>query len=521
MKTNSSVIKLILGLILLAFFAAAGFAQNAEKAGLEKDFPVLSKRAEAEAADFVMAIDRSGSMRGFWAEVKNSLIAFLDSVPDGDYVSVLAFGVGAENLVTPRPLNAETRRELIREISALEEPKDGWTDIGKGLEKTLDELNRPNGNRLKFVFLFTDFAHDPPRDSAFHGKSNPTDDVWQQLASRRANEQSKNIIQSFALLLPLDASVGRDLKLGKAVFPALEQINVSRGTLLPWFERRKAEIARQKLQSVVGEAVERPPLKFRAIAEKGGKLFAEFDLDKDRIVETREFNSVKIENINFGALADRLTAESETPQKFAVENAENPVISVPLARINDLNSFWAWSETAEISFELKAVQMLEPADEIKRLNLSPAPEFAVNVSEAEVSASGGYLALWHVLAAVFLVLIILFFILRRFRPEYLSGSISVIGEVPQTLRKSEKRQVFEVGSTDEKKGIVVENAGWTLIFEAFAPPKRPRGIYVSVKGNPTSAVLKLKGKETILGERPTPISRGAEIEIENTQIWFN
>ncbi len=514
--------KIIFCCLCLIFGFPFVFSQNNDRIELERDFPVLSKRADAQSADFVMAIDRSGSMKTFWPVVRKSLGTFLESVPDGDYVSVVAFGTDAGNLVTPRPLNRETRQELLAEIEALPDPADGSTDLGRGLEKTLDELNRPNGKRLKFVFLFTDFVHEPARESPYFNKTAPEDGVWKGLATRRANEQNRNIVQSYALLLPLGGNVGRDLKLGEAVFPGMERVNVSRETLLPWFERRKAEIARDKLRGVVADSVRRVPLKLHSVEREGDEIVARFAPAGERIVETSEIAGLKVENADFGELAEHLTPADLTDRKFVFSDGEEKQVSIPVARIRDSGSLWAWSEEAEISFDLSGTESLAPADEIKRLNLPTAPVFTIGVEKAKVEAGGGFLAWWHLLVAGLLVLLVLAAVVRYYRKEYIVGQINVVGEDQKNLRTADKCRRFEVGRTEQKDGIAIKGVEWTLLFEALSPPKRSRGVYVSVAGQPLSAAMKSsKGKEVILGSRPQPITRGAEITIDDTIIWFN
>jgi hypothetical protein len=261
-----------------------GRAQGA--AATMRDFPILTQRVKLQqAADFVIALDASGSMRPFWPTVQQALATFIEAIPDGDYLSLITFGTQASYATTPSPINASTRVDFVAAASRLSTPTDKNTDIGRAVEKALGELNRPSGNRLKFVFFLSDFKHDPSKDSSYYGKMSTADAVWRRLAQRRENEQQGSILQVFALLLPLGRGVGRDIPLVQKIFPELEQVRVNRSTLLPWFERRKAEIARDKLRLIVESDTQKPPFQVKGIRQRRGRLYATIEPNGHEIVE--------------------------------------------------------------------------------------------------------------------------------------------------------------------------------------------------------------------------------------------
>jgi Mg-chelatase subunit ChlD len=479
--------------------AAALFAAGAAgaQADLKRDFPQLIARAGEvrQPADFVIAVDRSGSMAEYWPTVQSGVAAFLEAVPEGDYISVVAFGASAGQLRMPRQMTQQTRGELIDEIKKIERPTDNATDIGAGLEKTLDELNRPNGNRLKFVFLFTDFAHDPPPATRYPTRS-PRDAPWQALAARRRNEQSQSVMQVFALLLPVGGAAGRDLPVGRAVFPDMQELVVNRDALQGWFDRRKAEIERDRLRALVEHDLRRGPFALREVAQKGDRLVATLEPVADRIVTTASLSDVRVEEFNAGALQQRL--EALPADELRVEVTPGATLELPLARVRDQNGILRWGEGGEVSFRLAAAQSLEPADELRRLNPrtgSASPDridFRLPVEGRAVALRGGYVPVWVPFALLGLgVLGVAFFFYRR-RPHYLSGEIGVTSGGTFPLKG--RTRVFEVGRTEQRLGCPVEGADWKLIFRAFSPPEKARGAYVTVENG--TAVMQ-KGRDRV------------------------
>jgi Mg-chelatase subunit ChlD len=496
LSRNLAAVACCASLVAATLIVLAGSSARAQS-DLKRDFPKLLARAGAERqpADFVIAVDRSGSMGEYWPTVQSGVASFLEAVPDGDYISVVAFGSSAGQLRMPRQMTHQTRAELIDEIKRIEKPTDTATDIGAGLEKSLDELNRPNGNRLKFVFLFTDFAHSPPASSKYPSRS-PQDAPWQSLAARKRNEQSGSILQVFALLLPVGGASGRDLALGRAVFPEMQELVVNRDALQGWFVRRKAEIERDRLRALIEHDVRRGPFTLRAIEQKGDRLVATFDAVTDRIVETSSLADVHVEDFNAGALQSRL--ETLPADTLKVTFTPGAPLELPLARIKDQSKILKWGDDGEVSFRLSAVQGLEPADELTRLNPqtgSSTPsriEFQAPVERRAVSLAGGYLPLWVLFALLGLVATGVFFFFHRRRPHYLSGEIGVTSAGNFPLKG--KTRVFEVGRTEQRLGCPIDGAEWKLIFQAFHPPEKARGAYVTVENG--SAMMQ-KGREKI------------------------
>jgi hypothetical protein len=234
-----------MGLMALLVCASASFPADIPK--LKALFGTSAQRA-----DYIMAIDTSQSMDHLWPDVVTGISEFTNSIAEGDHVAVILFDTDANNTrVLPRSITAKSKQDLRQELGALPIPGGKKTDFGRALRAVIAESSRPEANRLQFVFLFSDFEHDPPQGSEFLSR-NPKDAEWQDLAARMKRAASDKTIQSFALMLPLGPHVGRDLALVRTVLGTLEAVPINnQDTLKAWFDRRRAEIERDKLRVLI------------------------------------------------------------------------------------------------------------------------------------------------------------------------------------------------------------------------------------------------------------------------------
>jgi len=478
---------------LSLFLLVASLAEAEMDPVIMRDFPELSKRMSAQqSADFVIIVDKSGSMRHFWEPVKDSLSSFIAAIPDGDYLSLLAFGTDATYLTTPTPVNFQTRDHLINEVRRISSPEDPKTDIGQAIEKTLDELNRPGGNKLKFIFFLTDFVHEPTGRSQYLN-ANPDAEIWQKLIKRRENEQRNNILQVFALLLPLGKQVGRDISLGKSVFPELEQVSVNQQTLLSWFERRKAEVARDKLKAIVQSDSVRAPFEIQGIYIKSDllrrnyKLYASVKPIKERIVETSELSSLEPKIQVEGEDLEKIEFKQETERNISLNQTMEP-LDIFVAYITyPPKHIFRGSETRNVSLILGGTQKLSPSEEILKLGLPANTSFLVS-SSFPLKITYGYVPMGLFIIIVILIAGGIFSIIYYYRPEYISGKIGEISILgfgkPHAIQKSEKIKTIAIGDVREEEGIRIPNTNWKLVIRAFRPGGeigRHRGIYARME----------------------------------------
>lgn len=269
--------RLLLLIFLLAAPCVSLFSQQlvlaAQQQGLDAlkaDYPKLmekfGKELETQRADYIFAIDVSGTMSRWKPVVVPALGAFFNSLQEGDYVSIIKFGAEATNDVgsagkidAATLINLKDCAEHIYDTPQTEAERKrffNWTDLDNMLHYLATDMKQIDRNRLKFVFLITDFLHDPSAER--RGKED-----WDGVARRFATEQSGNDVYVFALQLPGTGS-GRDLERVRSVFPDafhFNHVRVDNGNALSdWFTQRKNAILLNKFQALIAHKIQPPEL---------------------------------------------------------------------------------------------------------------------------------------------------------------------------------------------------------------------------------------------------------------------
>ncbi len=251
--------KRILVILTLALSASLLLAQQQSFDALKADYPQLmnkfGKELEGQRADYIFAIDVSGTMNKYQSTVVPALEEFFKSLQEGDYVSIIKFGGEATNEVgSAGKIGPETITNLINYAKQVynkpttefeKEKYFRYTDLDNMLQYLATDMKQIDRSKLKFVFIITDFIHDP--SSARKGKED-----WDGIAKRFATEQSGNDVFVFALQLP---GTGRDLEKVRNVFPksfSFNHVPITSGTALSdWFTQRKNAILLDKFYALI------------------------------------------------------------------------------------------------------------------------------------------------------------------------------------------------------------------------------------------------------------------------------
>ncbi len=253
----------VIVLTLVGFCCCRAYAQQGLDA-LKADYPQLMKKfgkeLEGQKADYIFAIDVSGTMKQYKDVVVPALKAFFDSLQEGDYVSVIKFGSEATNDAgSAGKINSQTAKDLkayadhVYDTPTTKPEKEkyyNWTDLDNMLHYLANDMKQIDRNRLKFVFIITDFLHDP--SSSRRGKED-----WNGVARRFKTEQEGNDVYLFALQLP---GSGRDLDLVRNVFPSSFRFNhvyvASSNALSNWFTQRKNAILLDKFYALIAHKIQ-------------------------------------------------------------------------------------------------------------------------------------------------------------------------------------------------------------------------------------------------------------------------
>ena len=286
--------------------------------GLWNDYPLLMEKFGAELnnqrADYVFAIDVSGTMNQYKGVVVPALQEFFRSLQNGDYVSVIKFGevatneVGSSGVVDEQTVNnLVSYADDIYSKPATSVEKDmyfRYTNLDKMLDYVATDLKQLNRSTLKFVFIITDFVHDP----RVKGTEN-----WNNTLQRFKTEQSGNDVYVFALQLP---GSGRDLETVRNVFPAEFQFNhvriQSSSALSDWFSQRKNAIILDKFKAVIDRNISPAGLEIDPVLDIDGNLLLETSWDPCPVYDLIQVDSISLVHKDFrfrSSLPEKLTAD--------------------------------------------------------------------------------------------------------------------------------------------------------------------------------------------------------------------
>ena len=256
--------KRLITLIILLLSASSLLLAQQNLDALKADYPQLMKKfgkeLEGQRADYIFAIDVSGTMNKYQSTVVPALGEFFKSLQEGDYVSIIKFGGEATNEVgSAGKIGPETVTNLINYASHIyDKPTTAferekyfkWTDLDNMLHYLATDMKQIDRSTLKFVFIITDFEHDP--SPARRGQED-----WDGVARRFATEQAGNDVFVFALQLPGSA---KDLERVRKVFPerfSFNHVPITSGSALSaWFTQRKNAILLDKFYALIAHKIQ-------------------------------------------------------------------------------------------------------------------------------------------------------------------------------------------------------------------------------------------------------------------------
>ena len=437
---------------------------------LPKDFPVLSAHynVSGKHSDFVVVIDRSGSMKKLWPEVISSLSDFISALPDSDYISILGFADKCEPLLIPRLITNESTKIIDEELLNLSQPNGGYTDLFEAANKSLDELNRPNSNELKFLFFITDFDNDPPKNTN-----------WNSSNLFKLNDKYKNVIVNtnkllrvYALQLALGSTAGKDYNEFNSVFDNnVNRILLDKNSIKDWFKRLKAEYEREKLKLVLEQNIKNG-ITISNIESNREYLF----FPSQSFIVTLKSSlkiPIKINSINISTT--KYSDISKTDINKVIEPGSNLKITIPFnSSLNSLTNFI----DAKYSFginSVKVVSQFEQEKEFGILNLSTQRNYLfTSIQSIYVPKGISYLGL--IIFAVILFAIFYLIWITWIKPEWIFNrkgfkiTISLNGITLKTNRESylSQKKALEINNS-----ILLEANSQVIPFKFVIVPQKP------------------------------------------------
>jgi VWA domain-containing protein len=230
-----------------------------------RDEVVRMLAAKPSRTDLVVVLDVSGSMAKHFDVAKRFVGDLADLASPDDSISFIVFADRAFELLPPVTVRAGGADALRARIKKLRSPHAPHTDLGAGLEATLDALLRPNYAPLSMVFLITDFCSEPPAKSPYLGSKEHQgpcrrlrfDDALKKKSARLfgAGDQS---VRSFAVTLEPTSEAGLDA--ARQTLGSLVRIDVESGDLAKALASVRARFAYDRAALAIEQMLKHPPI---------------------------------------------------------------------------------------------------------------------------------------------------------------------------------------------------------------------------------------------------------------------
>lgn len=315
--------KMLLSILALSTIISV-FAQKQSFDALRRDYPLLMQKfgdeLSEQRADYIFAIDVSGTMAKYRETVVPALDEFFNSLQNGDYVSIIKFGgeasndVGSAGEIGPSTVSSliECAGHIYDKPSTKYEREKyyNWTDLDNMLHYVAKDMQQVGRNHLKFVFIITDFVHDPAPDRRGH-------EDWQGVANKFATEQADNDVHVFALQLP---GGGRDLEKVRNVFPrqfGFNPVPITSGQALSdWFTQRKNAILLDKFIALVSRKNVPTDLSFAPEMDIDGNLTLSVSWSPNSVYDNIRLDKVTVSSVASSSVGAKLPLTISNPNEI-------------------------------------------------------------------------------------------------------------------------------------------------------------------------------------------------------------
>ena len=515
--------RLLTVMLLVLLCPALLLAQQKSFDALKADYPQLmekfGKELEGQRADYIFAIDVSGTMNKYQGIVVPALGEFFKSLQEGDYVSIIKFGGEATNEVgSAGKIGQETITNLInyaghiydKPTTAFEREKYfKYTDLENMLRYLATDMKQIGRSQLKFVFIITDFIHDPSQARKGH-------EDWNGVAKRLATEQAGNDVFVFALQLP---GSGRDLDKVRNVFPKSFNFNhvpiTSGSALSDWFTQRKNAILLDKFYALINHKIQPAEFSIDPTLDIDGNLTLGISWRANPV-----YDQIRVDTVGISAKAFEF--KSKLPKSTKEEDATLGAGKFRHRGVGLLNpSFKAIKGdiVANASFDVPYEA------ELGKLGLE-APKMQASAPVRKMVFCY-VLPFWLCCLIIALVLLYFVLVIRAFRKNN-SAFYRINGrfEVSNNgMAVTEKKKAAGLNSVDFGRGasfLSVPDANWLIKIEV----KRHNPLLFPLK-HPEYVVSMAKGSSFKVGVKYGPhqhptIARHTHITVGDFRIrWIN
>lgn len=312
-----NIIKKFVALVaIMVSYTSANAQQETPLAYLEKTYPQLTELFRDELnnynAQYIFAIDVSGSMKKYKEMVANALTPFFQALPDKDRVHIIPFGTEAATTAFGYfgEINSSVKQDLCDKIKTLytdssyaSEGFRGHTDIPRAVEGVAQVMQNNRDYKANIVVMITDFRNDQKGSGEHKISSADLEKMKSKIKSATGDVYTRFI----ALQLPLEGTVhpGYCVEQLQDVFSFddhyLEVISANNGTSIieQWFDQLKRDIMTTKLRAIVHSANKESKVNMEVDMDIDGNVTAEITWEPSKLYPTIKIDSASVDANGF------------------------------------------------------------------------------------------------------------------------------------------------------------------------------------------------------------------------------
>lgn len=341
-------ILLLIGIIALPLLGSApsSFAQDDAMSLVRNNYPSLYKIFKDDLsnihANYVFAVDVSGSMKSNAPVVQPALKSFFSSLPDGDHVDIIPFGTFAK---ASQPgymgeVNDGLKAQLNQTIDNLytnsaDQDIRGFTNIPDAMDKINKCLTRYSKDDINFIFILTDFRNEDPQERQIARAD--LDRIYADLEANTIGVPTK-IVTLQLNYNPAWPGFCRP-QLEKEIFNKLDvdyrTIPVTTPEALrSWFDALKKEVMVDRLHTLVSQENKAVEVAVKPRIKVDGQVGAEIKWNQNRLYKEIKINDINVVNAGDSTgVAENTTGFRFITDKKATNALEETEIDMDLGRL--------------------------------------------------------------------------------------------------------------------------------------------------------------------------------------------
>ena len=478
----------LIALCAMLMLGHVGMAQTAIER-LKSEYPAVmeqyGKRLEALKADYIIAIDVSGTMDKYKGTVVPALQSFIGSIPDGDYVCILQFGTITKEAGLSGQISQSNRANFQETLNHIYDRDNALfynTNLCKMLETVNERMNRPGHNDLQYVFMFTDFVED----------ASTSDAEWEAITAKIKATSHRYTVLPFAMQLNGKDS-GKDIPKVRNALSNLRIINInSSSELNSWFEEQKTDISKTRLKDLIMADFDKwyseNKIELALAINFNRNLSLSYKVDDETVPAfVNGFMLTKCEPVSQSNNVEKVIIKHDSIYK-------GRDISTEIGSLKFFNNSLVQSNTkATVLVAMRPTFTMgekegEPsfANEIRNLGLENELSHAT-----ELTAENGFIIgwnIWLVCALALLILLLLFFLVRDTILPYRLKNIRITVNEPSG---QEEHYEFRGEQSKEfgKRGEIIDQADFVVCIYGRRgyPLFYPRAIIFKLVEQPTGS----------------------------------